>query len=136
LNTTLKIQEDLLLRVGLPQNINRPSIGSMAVNGNFSESDGEYTVTVGNPDLQPCDSDSVDISLEWYFVEVGSFAVGYFHKAISGFIGSLIRSNVPYSETGLPLDLLPSLTESTNVSRFTTPVNDEDTTLQGLELSL
>ncbi len=136
LNTTLKIQDDLLLRVGLSQNINRPSIGSMAVNGNVRESDGEYTVSVGNPGLQPYDSDSVDLSLEWYFGEVGSFAVGYFHKDITGFIGSLIRSNVPYSETGLPLNLLPGLTDGTNVSTFTTPVNYEDTTLQGLELSL
>ena len=93
-------------------------------------------MSVGNPGLQPYDSDSVDLSLEWYFGEVGSFAVGYFHKDITGFIGSLIRSNVPYSETGLPLNLLPGLTDGTNVSTFTTPVNYEDTTLQGLELSL
>ncbi|GAB5559233.1 MAG: TonB-dependent receptor [Synoicihabitans sp.] len=136
LNTTLKIQEDLLLRVGLSQNINRPSIGSMAVNGNVRENAGEYTVSVGNPGLEPYDSDSVDIALEWYFGEVGSFAIGYYHKDITGFIGSLVRSNVPYRETGLPIDLLPGLTNDTNVSVFTTPVNYEDTTLQGLELSL
>lgn len=136
LNTTLMIQENLLLRMGVSQNINRPSIGSMAVNGNVRENAGEYTVSVGNPGLQPYDSDSVDVSLEWYFGEVGTFAVGYYRKDISGFIGSLIRSEVPYRETGLPLDLLPGLTPDTNVATFTTPVNYEDTTLQGLELSL
>lgn len=134
--STLKIKDDLLLRVGMSQNINRPSIGSLAVNGSVSEDNGEYTVSVGNPGLKPYESNNLDLSLEWYFGDVGSFAVGYFYKDITGFIGTLISTDIPYQETGLPLDLLPGLTNNTNVATFSRPVNYEETTLQGLELSL
>jgi iron complex outermembrane receptor protein len=135
-NSTLKIKEDLLFRVGLSQNINRPSIGSMAVNGSVSFDNDEFTASIGNPGLEPYKSNNLDLSLEWYFGDVGSFAAGYFFKDISGFIGTEISSNIPYGQTGLPLDLFPGLTNSTNVATFSRPVNYEETTMQGLELSL
>lgn len=140
-NTTLEVKENLLLRLGLSQNINRPGIASLAVNGDVSgtpdESDQEeLTVSVGNPGLNPYESDNVDLSMEWYFGDIGAFAVGYFFKDISGFIGTESAYNIPYSQTGLPLDILPGLTPDSKVAEFTRPVNYEDTTLQGLEFSL
>ena len=136
MNATFELREDLLLRAALSQNINRPGLGSLAVNGNVSESNGEVRVSMGNPGLQPYYSDNLDLSLEWYFGEVGSFAVGYYYKDISGFIGNLLSTNVRYGETGLPLDLLSGLTENTNVAEWSRPVNYEDSAINGLEFSL
>lgn len=136
LNGTLKLRDNLLLRAAYSQNINRPTLGSMAVNGSVTNSNGEIKVSAGNPGLQPFNSDSIDLSLEWYFGDVGYAAVGYYHKDITGFIGNLLSTNVPYGTTGLPLDLLPGLTATTNVAEYNRPVNFEDTTIQGLEFTL
>ena len=136
LNATLKLQDNLYLRAAFSQNINRPSLGSMAVNGSVSQNNGEVRVSMGNPGLQPYESDNFDLSLEWYFGDVGSFAIGFYHKDITGFIGNLLSTNITYGETGLPLDLLPGLTASTPVAEFSRPVNYEDSTIQGIEFSL
>lgn len=136
LNGTLKLSDNLLLRAAFSRNINRPTLGSMAVNGTVTNTNGEIKVSAGNPGLEPYDSDNIDLSLEWYFGDVGYAAVGYYHKSITGFIGNLLSTNVPYSTTGLPLDLLPGLTATTNVAEYNRPVNFEDTKIQGLELSV
>lgn len=136
LNGTLKLSDNLLLRAAFSQNINRPTLGAMAVNGTVTNTNGEIKVNAGNPGLEPYDSDNIDLSLEWYFGDVGYAAVGYYHKSITGFIGNLLSTNVPYSTTGLPLDLLPGLTATTNVAEYNRPVNFEDTKIQGLEFSV
>ncbi len=136
LNGTLKLSGNLLLRAAFSQNINRPTLGSMAVNGTVTNTNGEIKVSAGNPGPEPYGSDNIDLSLEWYFGDVGYAAVGYYHKSITGFIGNLLSTNVPYSTTGLPLDLLPGLTSTTNVAEYNRPVNFEDTKIQGLEFSV
>ena len=136
INGTLKLRDNLLLRGAVSRNINRPGLGSMAMNGSVTNSNGEIRVSAGNPALQPYESDNFDLSLEWYFGDVGYAAVGYYHKDISGFIGNQISTNVPYSSTGLPLNLLPGLTPTTNVAEYNRPVNYEDTKINGVEFSV
>ncbi|HEY0944624.1 MAG TPA: TonB-dependent receptor [Opitutaceae bacterium] len=136
INGTLKLRENLLLRAAFSKNINRPSLWAMAVNGSLSENNGEIKVSAGNPGLHPYESDNIDLSLEWYFGDIGYAAVGYYHKDITGFIGNLTSYNVPYSTTGLPLDLLSGLTPDTIVAEYSRPVNYEDTKINGVEFSL
>jgi TonB-dependent receptor len=136
LNGTLRLRENLLLRGAVSRNINRPSLGSLAVNGSVTNSNDEIKVSAGNPALEPYYSDNVDLSLEYYFGDVGYVAVGAYYKDISGFIGNLLSTNVPYSSTSLPLDLLPGLTPSTNVAEYSRPVNYEDTKVKGIEFTL
>lgn len=135
-NATLKLRENLLLRGALSRNINRPTLGSLAVNGTVTNTNNEVRVNTGNPALDPYYSDNIDLSLEWYFSDIGYAAVGYYHKDITNFIGTAISTNVPYSTTGLPLDLLPGLTASTNVAEYTRPINYEATKIQGVEFTL
>ncbi|MCH6258056.1 TonB-dependent receptor [Puniceicoccaceae bacterium K14] len=138
-NATLELKENLLLRLGLSQNINRPSIGSLAVNGDVSgvpdSETEEFNVEVGNPGLEPYESDNIDLSLEWYFGDIGTFAVGYFFKDITGLIGTETVENVPFSETGVPLSVLDGLTPDSIVDEFSRPINHEDTTIEGIEFS-
>lgn len=135
LNMAFDLRHDVILRFAASKNINRPSLGALAINGNISENDGEYEVGTGNPALDPYESDNFDVSLERYFGEIGYVAIGYFYKDISGFIGTETITNVPYSVTGLPLNLLPGLTENTIISEYSRPINYQDTDLSGVEFT-
>jgi iron complex outermembrane recepter protein len=137
LNGTLRLRDNLLLRAAYSLNINRPTLGAMAVNGSVSNSNGEIKVNAGNPGLKPYYSDNIDLSLEWYFGDnIGYAAVGFYHKDIRGFIGNMLSTNVSYGSIGLPLDLFPGLTATTNVAEYNRPVNFEDTTIDGIEFTL
>ncbi|RKF21161.1 TonB-dependent receptor [Altericroceibacterium spongiae] len=134
-NFIFELNPDLLLRAAAARNINRPSLGAMAVNGSVSEENGEYSVSVGNPQLRPYKSTDLDLSLEYYFGKVGSMAAAVFYKTLDGFITTRTDNDVPYSATGLPTDLLPGLTADTPVQTFSHPVNLGKTDLYGIELS-
>ncbi len=135
LNLAVSFTPDLTLRLAASENINRPSLGALAINGSISENDGEYTVRTGNPALEPYESTNFDLSLERYFGEIGYIGVGYFYKDISGFIGTETATNIPFGTTGLPLGLLPGLTEDTIVAEFRRPVNYQETDLSGFEIT-
>ncbi len=136
LNMVLELNPNINLRFAASENINRPTLSALRVDGDIDENNGEYTVSTGNPALNPYESKNIDLALEWYFGNVGYAAIGFFYKDITGFIGSETAVDVPYSETGLPVDLLPGLTPDTIISEYTRPVNYEDATLSGVELSI
>ncbi len=50
---------------------------------------GVYSVTLGNPDLKPYDSTSLDLSLEWYNRPNGIVSVAGFQKRITGLIANI-----------------------------------------------
>ncbi|MCR5874978.1 TonB-dependent receptor [Phenylobacterium sp. J426] len=137
-NAVLEVTPELQVRVAAAQNINRPSLTAYAMNGTVSRdaNSGFVTVNVGNPELDPYTSDEFDAAAEWYFGGVGMLAAGVFHKKIDGFVVSERVTNVPYSTTGLPDNLIAGVTGSTNVNEFTRPVNLNDAELTGVELSL
>ncbi len=138
LNAVLEVTPEFQVRVSAAQNINRPSLTSYAMNGTASRdsNSGFVSVNLGNPDLDPYTSDEFDAAAEWYFGGVGMLAAGVFHKKIDGFVVSERVTNVPYSTTGLPDNLIAGVTGSTNVNEFTRPVNLNDAELTGVELSL
>jgi TonB-dependent receptor len=137
-NAVLEVTPQLQVRVSAAQNINRPSLASYAMNGTVSRdsNSGFVSVNVGNPELDPYTSDEFDAAAEWYFGGVGMLAAGVFHKKIDGLVASQRVTNVPYSSTGLPDNLLPGVAGSTNVNEFTRPVNLNEAKLTGVELSL
>ncbi|WP_084580635.1 TonB-dependent receptor [Sphingomonas azotifigens] len=138
LNAALEITPNFLIRVAAARNINRPSLGSMSASGTAS-ADGTNPATrriaasIGNPDLKPYKDDAFDISAEWYFGQVGLISLGVYHKDIDNLIVSETKYNVRYSDTGLPLDLLPSLTPDTIVAEYSKPVNGGKAYITGFE---
>ena len=50
----------------------------------------------GNPNLQPFESDNIDLSLEWYYGEDSYAAVGYFQKDVKNFIGNGEVTETPF----------------------------------------
>lgn len=136
-NAVMELSDHLQIRASVAQNINRPSLGSYAMNGTVSldSSTGYLTVNVGNPDLDPYTSDEFDLAGEWYFGAVGMVTAGVFHKKIDGFVVSQKKTNVPFASTGLPDNLVAGVGGSRNVNEFTRPINLNNATLSGLEIS-
>jgi TonB-dependent receptor len=128
--------KDLVVRASAARNINRPALGSLAVNGTVTVGDNnELSVSVGNPALKPYKSTDLDLSVEYYFGKVGSVSAALFYKTLNGFITTQTVNDVPYSETGLSTALVTGVTGSTNVTTFSRPVNLGKTDLWGLELA-
>jgi TonB-dependent receptor len=139
ISLALDINDDWVLRGSVAKNLSRPSLTSLALGGTVSIGDGgvsgdDPTVNSGNPDLQPFESVNYDLSLEWYFAEAGAIAVGLFYKDIENFIVNE-GSTVPYSETGFPLALLGDNQTGDSLFLYNRPVNGDDTSVQGLEVS-
>ncbi len=60
------------------------------------------TVNGNNPGLGPTLADTYDLSAEWYFAEESVLALALFRKDIGSFVQTIVQ-NVPYTDTGLPL---------------------------------
>lgn len=136
-NAVMEVSDNFQIRVAAAQNINRPSLGSYAMNGTVSldTTTNFLTVNTGNPDLKPYTSDEFDLSGEWYFGEIGMVTAGVFHKKIDGFVVSRRLTNVPYASTGLPDGLVAGASGTRIVNEYTRPINLNDATLSGLEIS-
>lgn len=138
LNTVLELTPEVLVRFSATKNLNRPGLGSMAAEGSaFQDPDsGEITASRGNPNLKPYKDTTLDLSVEYYFGQVGLLSASVFHKRIKNFIGSETLENIPFSQTGIPVTAIPGATGSSIVSEFTLPVNIAGTNkLTGLELA-
>jgi iron complex outermembrane receptor protein len=134
-NAVLELSDQFQIRVAAAQNINRPALAAYAMNGSVGVDGTTVTVSTGNPNLDPYTSDEFDLSAEWYFGSVGMLTAGVFHKKIDGLISSQTSNNVSYASTGLAEGLHPDVTGSTIVASYTRPVNLNDATLTGVELS-
>ncbi|MBC7669227.1 MAG: TonB-dependent receptor, partial [Gemmatimonadaceae bacterium] len=128
LNTVLDLTPEVLVRFSATQNLNRPSLGSMAAKGSAfqDEDNGEITASRGNPDLKPFKDTTLDLSVEYYFGKSGLLSAGVFRKDITNFITSNTLHNVPFSETGVPYSTIPGATGSTIVTDFDVPTNSSD----------
>lgn len=134
-NLIVELDRHALLRFSAAKNINRPALGALAVNGTVTNNNGDISVSIGNPNLKPYTSNNVDLSAEYYFGSVGYVAAAAFYKSLDGFVSNRTVNNVPYATTGLPDNLYPGVTATTNVNSFSQPVNLARTYLAGLELS-
>ena len=82
MNLTLEVTDELLTRLAYGRSMTRPSLGSLNI---AAPSFGYTTFTVGNlgnPGLNPYESNDVDLALEWYFDEGSVLAVTLFNKEI------------------------------------------------------
>jgi TonB-dependent receptor len=48
------------------------------------------TATAANPQLEPLESDNIDLSLEYYFGDASYVSAGFFHKKVANFIGNQV----------------------------------------------
>lgn len=134
LNLAANVTRDLILRLAAAKVMSRPQLGNLNPGGAIATT-GTLTITSGNPLLQPFRAKTFDTSIEWYHGKQAFVGVGLFQKNISTYIQTL-RTNVPFSETGLPMSLLPANFNGSEVFQVTTPVNTPGGKLTGFEINI
>jgi TonB-dependent receptor len=128
INARYAFSDELILRGAYSQTISRPifeqSAAFQIIESNTEEDEGEFITEreaeVGNPDLKPYESDNFDLSLEYYPGTIGILSAGLFYKEIDNFI---IVADVA------------GTAEWQGFEEVFQPVNGEQATLTGLELS-
>ena len=134
MNSVLEMTPDVLVRFSATQNLNRPSLSSMAAEGSASDDGGKLTASRGNPNLKPFEDTTLDFAVEYYFGKVGLLSAGVFEKSIKNFIDSP-TVDIPLSQTGVPISTVPGA-KGTDIAEFTMPVNVAGTKkLTGVELA-
>ena len=79
INIVAELRDDFVIRGGWGKDIRRPNFDDLSTSVQFGSSE-NTAVAVGNPDLQPEEVSSFDLSAEWYFAPASVFSVGLFHK--------------------------------------------------------
>lgn len=144
-NVVWEVQDDLLLRLNASENITRPSLSDLVpsvsditpINGNIS---------LGNPDLDPIRSVSIDAGIEWYFAEESLLAFTWFTKDLEGFIASDTVlgtldpgiaagvAQLPEYDPSDPLFVPGAVDPFTGIWNLEQPINAQDADLDGYEI--
>jgi iron complex outermembrane recepter protein len=140
-NLALYPTEDTVVRLSVADVMTRPTLGSLTPGGS---ADGfNYTVTSGNPFLNPFRATNYDLSFEYYFAPQAVLSVALFKKDVKSFTQSASVTGATFAQTGLPASVLsPSSPAALNPAqqlepRWTlrTTVNGSGATLKGIELA-
>lgn len=78
-NLVANLTDEVLLRAGIGKDIRRPDFNDLSPSTTFGPS-ATSAVIVGNPQLDPEEIWSYDLSLEYYFSDAGYVSIGYFLK--------------------------------------------------------
>ncbi len=129
---TYNITDNLLVRAAWSTTIGRPDVDELSDSTDINL--GSRSITMGNSNLQPQYSDNYDVSLEYYFKEMGVISVGVFQKDIKDYIAEVQTtiSAVEAAELGAPL-ANPLPTDPT--WRLNSTVNSGDADVKGLEFA-
>lgn len=124
LHATYEIGEDLIVRGAWTNTIGRPNFSSITAREQISLTGSIPSLSRGNPNLEPRESEGFDLSVE-YYIPRGVLALGVFTKDIENEIFSL--NTVEQLDLGIGRGV-----EQVNVSQ---PTNAETAEIKGLELS-
>lgn len=84
---------DWVLRAAANKTVSRPSFGDIAPRIGYNRGDEE--VRLGNPELDPYESNNVDLSFERYIGSTGILSLGLLHKSIDGYIVNAVSDSDP-----------------------------------------
>ena len=135
LNIVFEPAEDMYIRFAWSKNITRPSYGDLSSKVSVSFEGDEIDVRSANPNLEPYESDNLDLGFEWYFGDVGYMAVGFYSKDLEGYIVGTGASGT-FDSLGLPRVLLPEGATGSTPTNLNSSVNGEEASLQGVEFTV
>jgi TonB-dependent receptor len=135
-NAKLDFGGGLLVRGAISKGISRPDLSTFTSGGGAYDNtnnlraggllaDGPLlAINTGNRFLRPVESVNYDLSVEWYWADVGSLTLAGFVKDIKNIVnsGAIVRPFV--TPRGINTDIL-----------FNTPVNSDGGTLKGAEIA-
>jgi iron complex outermembrane receptor protein len=134
LNLAWDVTNNFVVRLAGARVMSRPQLGFLSPGGTINTT-GQLSITSGNPLLEPFRAWTADASFEWYFAPESVLSVGLFYKDIGTFIQNL-RTEIPYNQTGLPLNLIPANFTGNELFLVTAPINTEGGPLHGFEVNL
>jgi iron complex outermembrane recepter protein len=135
-NIAAELSGDVILRAAAARVMARPDIGTINPGGAFSISGGNRTFARGNPQLDPTEATTLDLSAEWYFAPESAIIVGLFYKDIGSFVATTAQQ-IPFNQLGLPDSLLAGTNvQPTDIFTVTQPVNSAGGSLKGFEIGL
>jgi TonB-dependent receptor len=83
--------ENIVLRASFSETMTRPNYndikGGLSPNGTQFFPNTRPQASAGNPDLDPIQSQNIDLSFEWYYAPGSYVSAGYFDKDVKNFIG-------------------------------------------------
>ena len=90
-----ELAKNLILRESYNRSYGRPSLNDIARGRSQSvAANGVITISEGNPNLLPLESDNFDLQLEYYTQNGGLYSASVFHKTITNFTyTNIIRFN-------------------------------------------
>lgn len=119
-NLKYYVSDDLIVRAAITRSLARPGFSESNTVSEFErEDDNLFKGSMGNPDLDPYESNNYDLSLE-YYGETRSASIGYFKKDIENAIYPLVTSGV---------------FNNINFSELETFVNTGDSDVSGFEIN-
>lgn len=104
------VLDKVVLRAAWGKSLTRSAIRSIASPISVPNN-GTLFVRLGNPDLRPQQSTSLDGSAEWYFERGGILAVTAFRKTIKDRAVEL-NNDIPFSQLGIPATLFTTNNET------------------------
>jgi TonB-dependent receptor len=97
LNLAAELVDDVILRASMGKDIRRPNFGDLSTSANFGDKPSN-DVRIGNPELEPEEIWSYDLSLDYYFSQAGFVSAGLFHKERKNLIAT--SADVPAEPIG------------------------------------
>ncbi len=82
MNFALDVTEEVVTRLSFGRSMTRPGLESLNISRpNFGITTSSVS-GLGNPELDPYESNDLDLGVEWYFGEEGLLSAAWFHKDI------------------------------------------------------
>ncbi|WP_052691791.1 TonB-dependent receptor [Teredinibacter purpureus] len=123
LNMVFEVSDSAQVRLGLARTLSRPPLVEMRAGTTIQRQDLPYTMTRGNPTLDPFLANQFDLGYELYWGDNAAATIGYFYKDMSTHVGN-----------GTDIVLDESVQGAGGTLERTTPLNGDGGTLQGIEL--
>ncbi len=102
LNLSFELPAENVLRFGLSKQLARPRIDQLRANNNtnLDFTQGRWTRSGGNPELDPTEANAFDVSWEKYFSTKGYVGLAYFYKDLRTYV---IELGSTFDARGLPI---------------------------------
>ncbi|MEM9938923.1 MAG: TonB-dependent receptor [Pseudomonadota bacterium] len=162
-NLSFEIQPDTFLRFAAAQTVTRPRLDNLAANQTISienqvcaDTDGDFVpdslvgftlptnpcfkINGGNPQLEPYQSTSFDVSFERYFSSASAFSLAVFHKDLTDWIENDTQTldiTQQLTSVGIPaLDAFIAANPEAATAVTDFPQNISDGSITGIEATL
>lgn len=101
MNLRLEAMEDVIFRFSVSEGITRGGLSSLRADQGVSVNGSSYTITGGNPFLEPTKATSYDAGIELYMTDTSLMSMTVFKKEIGSHVQRLRDQKTP-AELGIP----------------------------------